>query len=430
MTDVLNTKRFTQELRFTSKGEGRMQWMLGAFYEKFESDYVFRGLVDNYGASIAGVAIEQNAGYVIRSPGQSWYGRGNTEEEQWAVFAEVGFNITDNLNLTVGARYFEAEATNTNQTLNADGTITQNCLEDVAGDCILSAANVTPDNRLGTSGATQTAEDDGTLPLVTLTWNINDDILTYATMSEGFRVGGTNIVRAVSTASKRYDSDTVVNNEIGLKMTLMDGRLVWNMAVYQMTWEDMQLVAADPTIDFGWGQVTVNAGEAEIDGFESNFAWQATERWKFDGAVSYTKTDVTEGATIGDAVVISAGEELPLSPEWKTSLGVEVGFDAGRFNADGFVRLDYSYVDEQTNATEGSTLLTSSTLLRGTITTMPSYSLGNFIVGMSGDDWNVSLALNNITDERAVTYVPTRWTDGRLYSVRPRELTVNFRKSF
>ena len=433
MFDDANSERLTQELRLTSKGEGRMQWMLGAFYEKFESDYVFRGFVDNYGDSLPGQQIEDNAGFVVRSPGQSWYGRGNTEEEQWAVFAELGFDITDNLNLLVGVRYFDAEATNTNLTLNADGTITQNCLEDTGGDCILSASNVTPDNRLGTSGATNTAKDDGTLPLVTLTWNINDDILTYATMAEGFRTGGTNLIRAVSLAPDRYASDTVINNEIGLKMTLMDGRLVWNIAAYQMTWEDMQLVAADPSIAFGWGQITVNAGEAEIDGFETNFAFAATDRWRFDGSLSYTDSEVTEGVTLLDldgepTDVISKGEDLPLSPDLKASFGAEYNFPVG--DNDGYIRLDYSYVDEQTNGTQGSTLLTSSDLLRGNITTMPSYSLGNLKVGMGSDTWDVSLALNNITDERAITYVPTRWTDGRLYSVRPRELTLNFRSNF
>ena len=211
-------------------------------------------------------------------------------------------------------------------------------------------------------------------------------------------------------------------------MTLMDGRLVWNMAAYQMTWEDMQLVAADPTIDFGWGQVTVNAGEAEINGVEANFALAASERWTFDGAVTFTDSEVTEGGSIVDTVVISVGEQLPLSPELKGSLGVEYGFPVG--NSDGYLRLDYSYVGEQTNATQGSTLLTSSTLLRGTITTMPSYSVGNLIMGIGNDEWGVRFAVNNITDERAVTYVPTRWTDGRLYSVRPREFTMNFRKNF
>jgi len=208
----------------------------------------------------------------------------------------------------------------------------------------------------------------------------------------------------------------------------MDGRFVFNVAAYSMVWEDMQLVAADPTIAGGWAQVTTNVGEAEIKGVEANFALAASERWTFDGAVTFTDSEVTEGGSIVDTVVISVGEQLPLSPELKGSLGVEYGFPVG--NSDGYLRLDYSYVGEQTNATQGSTLLTSSDNLRGEITNMPSYSLGNLVLGWGNESWSVRFAVNNVTDERAVTYVPTRWTDGRLYSVRPREFTMNFRKNF
>jgi outer membrane receptor protein involved in Fe transport len=429
MFDRSTNQRFTQELRLTSNDpDARFQWMVGAFYESFESDYVFRGSVDNYGDSIAGTIIERKDGFAVRSPGQSWYGTGTTTETEWSVFAEVGFNITDNLNILVGARYFEADAENANQTLNADGTQSQNCGEDALGNCIMSPSNVTPDNRIGTIAASNSAENSDVLPLVTISWSLSDDILTYFTRSEGFRVGGTNIVRAVSTASNKYDPDKVINNEIGLKTTLWDGRFVWNMAAYKMTWEDMQLVAADPTISFGWGQVTVNTGEAEIEGVETNFALAATERLRFDGAFTYNTSEVTEGASIGDDVVIEVGEQLPLSPRIKWTLGAEYGFPMA--NSDGFVRLDWSYVDEQTNATQGSTLLTSSGLLRGTITTMPSYSIANLIAGMGNESWSIQFALNNIADERAVTYVPTRWTDGRQYSVRPREFTVTYRKNW
>jgi len=431
MTDEFNTKRFSQELRLTSKETGqRYQWMVGGFYEKFESDYVFRALADGYGDSIAGQIIEQKDGFVVRSPGQSWYGVGESEETQWAVFAEFGFDITEKLNVLFGVRYFDADTDNTNLTLNADGTQTQNCLEDAVGDCLISASNVTQFNRVGTSGATNSANDTDTLPLLTLTYVPNANILAYYTRSEGFRTGGTNIVRAVSTARNKYDADKLINNEIGLKTTLMDGRLVLNMSAYQMTWEDMQLVAADPTIDFGWGQVTVNAGEAEINGFEMNFAYLATERLKFDGSLALTDAEVTKGASIGDDIVVSDGEELPLSPDVKASLGAEYSFPVARFNAQGYVRVDYSYIDEQTNATQGSTLLTSSTLLRGNITTMDSYSLTNLSIGMENESWGISLSVSNVADERAITYVPTRWTDGRLYSVRPREVTLNFRKYF
>ncbi len=422
-------ERFSQEFRLTSKNEDqRYQWMVGAFYEKFDSSYLFRGLVDDFGDSAAGIIIERKDGYVIRNPGQSWFGEGNSTDEQWAVFGEFGFDVTDKLNVLVGMRYFEAEFQNTVTTLNADGTQAQTCLEDELGACVLSAENITPDNRLGTSGANNNSTDDDTLPLITISYAFSDDVLGYATYSEGFRTGGTNIIRATSTANESYDADKVVNNEIGLKSTLISGRLVLNVAAYRMTWTDMQLVAADPTIDFGWGQVTVNAGEAEIDGLEANFAFAATDRLRFDGSYSYTKNTVTKGASIGDVVVIEDGEPLPLAPENKFSLGAEYGFPIG--STDAYVRLDYSYVDEQTNATTGSTLLTSSGLLRGTITTLPDYEIGNLILGVQGDSWSARLAINNITDERALTYVPTRWTDGRVYVARPREIVVNFRKSF
>jgi len=422
-------ERFSQEFRLTSKDEDqRYQWMLGGFYEEVESKYVFRSFADGFGDSLAGQIINGNTGLPVRDPGQSWFGTGLTTETEWSVFGEIGFDITDSLNVNIGARYFEAETDDANQTLNADGTQTQNCLEDQSGDCILSPSNITGDNRIGTSPARSIADSSDTLPFTTITYSINDDIMAYGTYSEGFRIGGTNILRAISTANREYDADQVINNEIGLKSTLWDGRFVLNLAVYQMTWENIQLVAADPTISFGWGQVTVNAGEAEIDGVEMNFALAASERLRLDGAFSYTKSEVTEGASIGDDVIISDGEELPLSPETKFSLGVEYNFPLN--DSDAYVRLDYSYVGEQTNATQGSTLLTSSSLLRGNITEMPSYDTTNLVMGIDRDTWSLRLAVDNVTDERAVTYVPTRWTDGRLYSVRPREFSLTYRKDF
>ena len=437
MFDDYTSDRFSQEIRLSSKDDGkRYQWMVGAFYEKFETDSYFRGLVDDFGDSIGGTIINRKGyenrvpGALVRNPGQSWYGKTDSKDEQWAVFAEFGFDVTEKLNVTVGLRYFDAEATNQNVTLNADGTQAQTCAEDAAGNCILSTSNISEFNLLGTSAPANTSKDSDTLPLARITYQLSDNILTYYTYAEGFRAGGTNIVRAVSSADDRYDADKLINNEIGLKTTLFGGRLVLNMAAYKMTWENIQLVAADPTIDFGWGQVTVNAGEAEILGFETNFMFAATERLRFDGSFSWTDAEVTEGASIGDDIVVSDGEKLPLSPKYKLALGLEYGFPILRFNAEGYVRADYSYTDEQTNATQGSTLLTSSTLLRGTITTMPSYSITNLKVGIEGDDWGVSLALSNVFDKRAITYVPTRWTDGRVYSVRPQEFTLSFAKHF
>lgn len=429
MFDDYTEDRFAQELRLSSKDNGkRYQWMIGGFYEKVEESATFRATMEDFGDSIAGYIVDQRDGLTIRSPGNSWYGDRDSEDSQWAVFGEFGFDVSDKLNILAGFRYFDSEQDNRDKTLNGDGTSPQTCLENEDGDCIVDPANITADDQIGIFQANNVSPDDGVLPLLRVTYTLNEDVLTYFTRAEGFRTGGTNIIRATSTANDSYEEDVVVSNEIGLKSTLMDGRLTLNIAAYQMTWEDMQMVAADPTISFGWGQITLNAGEAEITGVEANFALAATARLKIDGSLAYNDSEVTEGASIGEDVVISDGEDLPLSPDVKASLGAELSFPF--IGNDSYLRLDYSYVDEQTNATQGSTLLTSSGLLRGTITTMDAYSIGNLIFGMDGDDWSATLSLNNVADERAITYVPTRWADGRLYSVRPRELVLNFRKNF
>jgi len=425
MVNFDNSNRFSQELRLSSKEDQRFQWMIGGYYEKWEGTAMFRGILDDFDKSIGAPIILQKDGFVVRNPAQSWFGNSAFEDTEWSVFGEIGVNFTDNLNVTVGARYFEADSFNQDMTLNADGTQSQTCAEDAMGNCILDPSRITEDNRIGIGSAQNAAKNSDTLPLARITYTFNEDIMAYATYAEGFRTGGTNIIRATSSASPKFEADKVINHELGFKSTLMDGRLVFNLAAYHMVWEDMQMVAADPTISFGWGQVTVNTGRAEIDGTELNFAFAATEGLRFDGAFSYTTSEVTEGASIGGDVVIAVGEQLPLSPRIKWNLGAEYGFPTQ--SGDSYVRVDYSFTDEQTNATEGSTLLTSSTLLRGTITTMPSYSIANLIAGYDKDNWGVRFAINNIADERAVTYVPTRWTDGRQYSVRPREFRVSFR---
>ena len=163
--------RFSQELRLTSNDpDQRFQWMLGGFYERYEQSFVFRGSVDNFGDSIAGQIIGNQTGLTVRSPGQSWYGERTTVETNWSVFGELGFDITDNLNILVGVRYFEAETDDQNMTLNGDGTSAQNCLEDALGVCITSPANVTPDNRVGIAPPRNVSDNSDTLPLVTVSW--------------------------------------------------------------------------------------------------------------------------------------------------------------------------------------------------------------------------------------------------------------------
>ena len=99
-------------------------------------------------------------------------------------------------------------------------------------------------------------------PRVNLTWTPTDDAMLYATYSEGVRVGGRNGGVTQNPASillgapEVYDSDKLINYEIGGKATWMNGRLLTNLTAFVMDWEDYQIQVTIPIA----GATTVNAG--------------------------------------------------------------------------------------------------------------------------------------------------------------------------
>ena len=96
-----------------------------------------------------------------------------------------------------------------------------------------------------------------------ISYQVSDDAMIYATVSEGYRPGGTNRTTQLGAT---YDADFLTNYEFGFKSILMDGRLRLNGAIYSMKWDDIQLGWFDPDISL-LGLVD-NVGEASSIGFE------------------------------------------------------------------------------------------------------------------------------------------------------------------
>ena len=64
-----------------------------------------------------------------------------------------------------------------------------------------------------------------------------------------------------------------------------------------------------------------------------------------------------------------------------------------------------------------------------------SYTQADMSFGISGGDWEVDFFINNLTDERAEIYVTDGFFDyffgrGRVYTNRPREMGIRYKKSF
>src|SRR5688572_24836404 len=109
------TEITTFEARFQSPSDSdsRWSWLVGAFYSKEEGHTQFDSFVRGYADTPAFAYISYLEYYYngefLEPTDQWWIGLYDTELEQRAGFAEVGFDVTDNFTITAGGRWFKYE---------------------------------------------------------------------------------------------------------------------------------------------------------------------------------------------------------------------------------------------------------------------------------------------------------------------------------
>jgi outer membrane receptor protein involved in Fe transport len=373
------------------------------------------------------------------------------ETESWAVFFQGTFNITDNLTITAGVRYTEEEKsadaqTWLNSTAQGLATKTTDPLTGVltAGDF----GNFLQHSLQGVffdSYAHHFIEDrdtDQTIPAVSLTWTPSDDHLLYASYSEGFKSGGFNAVDdqnpifvAAPTAECpdqacrtqpgpgfEYDDETAWSFEVGGKHTFLDGRMRLNWAYFNSEFEDQQV-----STFVGLGFVVTNASSTEIQGFELDAAFQATEKLRLNLALGTVDGEygVFEGAGCTaqqQAEMAGLGALTPNSPATSVTVdgrtcsqkflgngvpsgqsqnlsGVQIGAAewSGSFGAQymqpvgsmvWFTELDVNFTDDyfMTGDLDGNDV-------------QSGYEYVNLRSGLRGDNWMLMLYGRNIGDE-------------------------------
>lgn len=249
-------EQITHELRFTYDGGGKLRGTVGAYY--WDSEYEIRLL------SWIGFAIPS----VLELPQFT-----NQDSESWAVFFEGDYDLTDNLMLTLGARYTEDDKETTQRGVVPCGQAAATFPAAYAGIPALCGAN------FFTPISNDETWDEFT-PKVALTYRASEDQMFYGQYSRGYRAGGFNgRVDAVETAIAPYDPETVDNFEVGYRSQWADRRVTFNATLFHMSYEDKQEEIQQPSATSGTGQVTrvVNASDATIQGAEIELAWLATD---------------------------------------------------------------------------------------------------------------------------------------------------------
>ena len=284
-------------------------------------------------------------------------GRGQitaVENDSVSIFAQGGFDLSDKLNLTVGARYTEDD--------RAVELIELGALAAFGGS--VAAARV----GLGT-----TALDDGTVILndgttiendaefeefawtVALDYKLTDDQLIYGSISRGYRSGG---IDGDGLLSTEVEPEFVDNIEIGYKAGFLNNRLRWNSAIWYSDYTDIQIqsFSLDTTVTAGVPLAVLNnAAEADLAGFESEIEWVPNDNFVLKAGIGYTDGDFSEFTEprLNDPANPAAGtflfdrsdEEIG-GPELQFNLTARYSFDVAANTRGGF-QLSYTYLDEQ-----------------------------------------------------------------------------------
>lgn len=278
-------KQVTEELRLSSTGDGAWSWTVGAFYKSLDNQ--LEALYD----TLFGEFYFPETYYLDRGTSESY-----------ALFADVGWNITDRVEVGAGVRYFEEDQTTFDGELEESDTF------------------------------------DSVDPRVYASFKLAENLNLYASAAKGFRSGGFN-----RGELPNYEPESLWSYEVGLKGQSEDGRIAFEGAVYYSDYSDMlrRGLVLVPDAEPQFQQLTSNIGTVEVKGIEGGVTLRATEHLVLNATAAYIDSEITEvNATDGTNI---AGDPVDYVPELSYTLGAHYNFDIGALPS--YFRIDYSYRD-------------------------------------------------------------------------------------
>lgn len=337
---------FSQEIKLDSKEtEDALgwidRWTIGAHYQRLEED-TLNDYDDDYG-TIDALSLYEN--------------------ESTALFSKISHNFSDSQRATLGLRVEDHKVmTSSNGTDSGDyvGQI-------IEGDSKAS-------NTL--YGAKFTFEQD-----------INENHSAHASISRGYKGGGSNISAFNSTFDpKTYKNETILNYEIGLSSQWIPNKFHTKITVFQMDRSNAQLRDSKGAGGF-FRYLTVNGNDASHVGLEAELFYKINANWQINSGIGLLETD-REAYTVRD------GLNSDGSIRTVTILSRDLA-NAPKINA--FVTVNYQsedglFFNAGINARDSHYESNSHFKRRGAMTVL------NSTIGYQKNNWTYSLWAKNLLD--------------------------------
>ncbi len=453
------TETTTHELRFSTDQTREWRVTAGAFYSDLELkervDFSYPSINDaNFYDLILG--SDRPANYPFPGAYNSDAGpfpadtvfRNDVRrtDEQFGIFGELSYDLSDTLSVTIGARYYDVSVdlegganssfgnmfwltdvdgfgTNISDLYDGDGSLafvtdsnpnirgpftsgtTFEELSDffAANDAfsynrgrLINAPNAISDAEiegfLRAIDAPDAADTSGTIMKISLSYRPNDDVLWYGLLSEGFRPGLLNRPGGAAgpggySVPFELKTDEVVNYELGVKADMVNGTLRFNGSAFFVEIDRLQTTIFDPRIVNLF--FSDNAANAEVMGAEGDLTWlpQAVPGLTIGASFSLLDSEITKVLTPTDDVV--KGDELAFAPKLQYNLSARYDWAFGG-GLDAYVLGHMQYSDES-----------YSDIITINRDVIQSWTMVGLSAGVSAENWDATVYIENLTDERA-----------------------------
>lgn len=333
---VQDNEVFSQEFRITSPVSDTFNYIAGLYYYSQDTDFSSDGEIGPGATRVFPLPPPVCPPPCRAQPGDRIGTTFEQETESLAVYGNVTWQLSDDWDVTAGARWSRDE-------------------KDVFIDHFNAPGNSAPTDRVlfrpNRVGDLDRSESKTTWSINTR-YNITDDVMLFLTSSTGFKSGGFNSRRLVPGAAVEFDAEESITFEGGIKSFLYDRKVMLNATVFHMTLEDFQASTRIPNTT---GFVVGNAGEQEVKGVEVDATWAPNDRLLFNASLAYLDAEFTEydnapcnagqAPTNANGTCDRTGEQPEGTPEYQATIGAQ-WTQPLQDNLELFFRADYAWTDD------------------------------------------------------------------------------------
>ena len=404
------------EIRLASNGDGPFNWQVGAYYL-----HIDREVGVSLGADLGlGVTRQLYNAPGSDNPTTQLYNDG-FKTDVYALFAAADFDVSDRFNISVAGRY-DIEDRSVSSLVPA-------VFDPITGGPINPGQQVV-------NGVIQPIPDQSQTfkqfqPKISLRYEVADNANLYANWGIGFKSGGFNNQGSAAIVDQAFNdfigTNVLINDqyrkevssafEAGIKGSLLDGRITYDLAGYYTSIEDMQFFEFFVG-GFGLLRVVSNIDEVEIYGGEINLTAEIIEGWTVFGSANVTESEIKENASRP----VTVGNKSPYTADYTLNFGSQL--EVPMTDSMDFVgRADYRVtgptwfhtLQDDTNPTLFSGLLPGSALQLPAFVGDADYSVSrrkafgvvDARIGVETDRWSLFAYAENLFNKKYLNEVIT-----------------------